>query len=140
MHQQFENMAKPFKQLYIMKNLVNAVTLLGNVGIHPEVRILSNGKKMAIISLATGERRRDKEGKFQRHVTWHKLVAWGKTADLVEHHVGKGQRLLVEGKLVKYQWAGAGGEARKANRVAIDRLFFINRKNKAEAVTEELPF
>lgn len=123
-----------------MKNLMNSVTLMGHVGVNPEVRIFKNGRKMATLSLATGERKKGPDGKFARSVTWHKLVGWGKNADLMENHVGKGQRLMIEGRLVKRSWQGRHGKNYSSTRVEVNKLYFLNLQNKKEAVTEDLPF
>lgn len=124
----------------IMKNLMNSVTLLGNVGMTPAVKTFSNGKKMAILNLATGERKKDAEGRYAKSAFWHKLVVWGKTAELVEHYVGKGQRLYVEGRLVQHSWKAKTGNTRKDVRIEVSRIHFVNKKQSTQEVTDDLPF
>jgi single-strand DNA-binding protein len=134
-------MQKPVNlNIVIMKNLMNSVTLLGNVGMTPAVKTFGNGKKMAILNLATGERKKDEEGRYTKAAFWHKLVVWGKTAELVEHYVGKGQRLYVEGRLVQQTKKTKTGDTRKDVRIQVSRIHFVNKKTKTEEITDALPF
>jgi len=135
-----QTMQKQVNLNIFMKNLMNSVTLLGNVGMTPAVKTFSNGKKMAILNLATGERKKDAEGRYTKSAFWHKLVVWGKTAELVEHYVGKGQRLYVEGKLVQHSWKAKTGNTRKDVRIEVNRIHFVNKKAKTEEMTDDLPF
>lgn len=119
---------------------MNCVSLMGNVGMNPEVKTFGNGKKLALLSISTDERKKDGQGKYQRSSNWHKLVIRGKQAELVENYVGKGQRLFVEGKLVQKNWSDKQGKKRRTTEIEVTRLFFINKKNRQEAITDELPF
>lgn len=123
-----------------MSSLVNSVTLWGNVGSTPSVRILKNGRKVATLSLTTGERKQGEEGQNSKSITWHKLVFWGPKASIVENHVGKGQRLFVEGKITERNWLDKKGVEKKQTIVDVQRVFLVNQKNKKESLKEELPF
>jgi single-strand DNA-binding protein len=123
-----------------MSSLVNSVTLWGNVGSTPSVRILKNGRKVATLSLTTGERKQSEEGQNSKSITWHKLVFWGPKASIVENHVGKGQRLFVEGKVTERNWLDKKGKEKKQTVVDVQRVFLVNQKNRKETFTEELPF
>ena len=123
-----------------MTTLVNSVTLWGNVGSTPSVRTLKNGRKVATLSLTTGERKQNPDGQNSKSLTWHKLVFWGPKASIVEHHVCKGQRLFVEGKITERNWTDKKGLEKKQAVVEVQRVFVVNQKNKKEALSEELPF
>jgi single-strand DNA-binding protein len=123
-----------------MSSLVNSVTLWGNVGSTPSVRILKNGRKVATLSLTTGERKQSEEGQNSKSITWHKLVFWGPKASIVENHVGKGQRLFVEGKVTERNWLDKKGKEKKQTVVDVQRVFLVNQKNRKETFTKELPF
>lgn len=123
-----------------MTSLVNSVTLWGNVGSTPSVRTLKNGRKVATLSLTTGERKLNPDGQNSRSLTWHKLVFWGPRATIVESHVGKGQRLFVEGKITERNWLDKKGVEKKQTVVDVQRVFLVNQKNKKESLTGELPF
>ena len=69
-----------------MNTLRNKVQLIGNLGQNPEVKELTGGKKVAKFSLATNETYRNKAGEKVTDTQWHNLVAWGKTAEIIEKY------------------------------------------------------
>lgn len=77
----------------------NRVQLIGFLGQEIEVKEYAEGKKIARMSMATHETRKNDEGQREIITTWHNLVAWGKTAEVMAKIFSKGQRLYVEGKL-----------------------------------------
>jgi single-strand DNA-binding protein len=139
-HQPIEKLKPNLFFINVMTSLVNSVTLWGNVGSTPSVRILKNGRKVATLSLTTGERKQSNDGQNSRSLTWHKLVFWGPKASIVENHVGKGQRLFVEGKITERNWLDKKGVEKKQTVVDVQRVFLVNQKNKKENLGEELPF
>lgn len=139
-HQPREKLKPNLNFIYVMTSLVNSVTLWGNVGSTPSVRILKNGRKVATLSLTTGERKQSDEGQNAKSLTWHKLVFWGPRASIVENHVGKGQRLFVEGKITERNWLDKKGVEKKQTVVDVQRVFLVNQKSKKEVLNEELPF
>lgn len=82
-----------------MNTLRNKVQLIGNLGKDPEIITLENGSKLAKFSLATNENYKDKNGEKQSKTEWHNLIAWNKTAELIEKYVTKGKEIAIEGKL-----------------------------------------
>ena len=88
---------------------VNRVTILGNVGRDPEVRALPSGSMVANFSLATSESYNDKKtGERVDAVEWHKVVCFGRLAEIVQSYVKKGSRLYIEGSLRTRQWEKDG--------------------------------
>lgn len=85
---------------------LNRATLLGNVGNDPEVKILRQGNtKKVSFSLATSEKFTNKNtGEITETTEWHKIESWGKTGEMVEKYVKKGDKLLVEGKIETQRW------------------------------------
>ena len=77
----------------------NRVQLIGFLGQEIEVKEYAEGKKMARMSMATHEYRKTEVGKKETITTWHNLLAWGKTAEVMAKIFSKGQRLYIEGKL-----------------------------------------
>lgn len=88
--------------------MINKATLLGHVGRDPEIRNMSNGDAVATVSLATTEKWKDKNGERQEKTEWHRLVFFGKLADIVEKYVHKGSLIYVEGKLTTRKWEKDG--------------------------------
>lgn len=78
---------------------VNKVTLIGNVGDTPEIRHLPDGTAVTTISLATTKKWKDKQsGQLQERTEWHRVVLWGRTAEVAGEYVGKGKELYIEGE------------------------------------------
>lgn len=86
----------------------NRVQLIGFLGQEIEVKEIAEGKKMARMSMATHETRKTEDGKRETITTWHNLIAWGKTAEVMAKFFRKGQRLYVEGKLSYREYTTSG--------------------------------
>lgn len=89
---------------------LNQATLIGNLGRDPEIRRMQNGDAVANMSIATSERWRDKNTGEQREKTeWHRVVAFGKLAEIVEQYCKKGDRLFVQGQIQTRKWTDQSG-------------------------------
>ena len=106
----------------------NKVDLMGNVGSEPEIRTTGGGTKVAKFSLATNRVWNDRSGQKQEKVEWHRITAWDKLAQLVEDHVHKGDRLLIEGALEYSQTEGEDGKPRYWTDIVLKELYFIGGK------------
>ena len=80
-----------------MNALRNKVQLIGRVGQDPEILNLETGKKLAKFSIATNDNYTNAKGEKVEHTDWHNVVAWGKTAEIVEQFVNKGKEIAIEG-------------------------------------------
>lgn len=94
-----------------MSTLRNTVQLIGHVGNDPEIVNLESGKKLAKFSIATNESYKNAKGEKVTDTQWHNIVAWGKTADLVENYVPKGKEVGIEGKLTSRSYEDKDGIA-----------------------------
>lgn len=111
-----------------MNSLRNRVQLFGNPGMDPEVKTLENGNKMARFSLATNEYYKNNKGEKVTDTQWHNLVAWGKTAELVEKFVHKGKELGIEGKLVNRNYETSDGEKKYITEIVVNDLLLVGHK------------
>lgn len=93
-----------------MNAMKNQVQLIGHLGMDPEVRALENGKKVARLRLATNDTYQNAKGEKVTDTHWHQVVAWGKTADIFDKYLLKGQEVAVQGKLVSRSYTNAQGE------------------------------
>ena len=84
--------AKP----YLMNTLRNKVQLIGNLGNDPEIITLESGKKLAKFSIATNESYKNSLGEKITDTQWHNVVAWNKTAEIIEKYVTKGNEIVIE--------------------------------------------
>ena len=95
-----------------MNTLKNSVHLIGHLGQDPEIVNLDTGKKIAKFSLATSDSYKNVKGEKVEDTQWHNIVAWGKTADLVENYLLKGKQVAIEGKLTHRRYENKEGEKR----------------------------
>ncbi len=114
---------------------LNKVMLIGNIGGDPEIRYLDGNPqsedktKVAQFSLATTERFSQRNGETKEVTTWHKLVAWRNTADLVEKYVHKGDQLYVEGKLTTRQWQDQQGNTHTATEIQVANIQLLGKRD-----------
>ena len=100
---------------------VNKVILLGNIGNEPEMRYMPNGNAVATVSLATSDTWKDKNtGEPQERTEWHRVVFFGKIAEIVGQYVHKGSKLYVEGRLQTRKWTDQQGVDRYSTEVVVD--------------------
>jgi single-strand DNA-binding protein len=111
-----------------MSSLRNSVSLIGNTGKDPEVLVTDAGKKVAKFSLATNESYTNKSGEKVTETQWHNIVAWGKTADIVEKYLSKGKEVGVRGKLTYGSYETKEGEKRYFTEVVCDELLLLGSK------------
>ncbi len=114
---------------FIMSTLKSHVQLIGNVGQEPTMAILESGKKVARFSLATNEYYKDDKGEKTQTTDWHTIVAWGKTADVIEKYVGKGKMVGVTGKLKTRTYTTDDGSQRYATEVEAKEILLLGSKN-----------
>ena len=111
-----------------MNTLKNRVQLIGNVGQDPEIKNLEGGKKLANISLATNDSYTNEKGERITDTQWHRLTAWGNTAELIEKYVNKGKEIAVVGKLTYRSYEDKNGEKRYTTEITINELQFVGGK------------
>lgn len=112
-----------------MSSIKNKVQLIGNVGNNPEIRTLESGKKVASFSLATNDHYRNSNGDKIQDTQWHNLVAWGKTAEIIENHVGKGKEIAVEGKLSSRSYEDKDGMKRYITEITVSEILLLGSKS-----------
>lgn len=99
---------------------VNKVTLLGRLGRDPEIRQMNNGGNVANLSLATSERWRDQgTSEMQERTEWHRVVVFGKLADVVGKYLKKGSQVYFEGRLQTRKWTDQEGKDRYSTEVIV---------------------
>ena len=112
-----------------MNTLRNKVQLIGNLGNDPEIITLDSGKKLAKFSLATNEHYKDADGQKQTKTDWHNLVAWNKTAEIIENYVTKGKEIAIEGKLSSRSYETKEGEKRYITEVVVSEVLMLGNKS-----------
>uniref|UniRef100_UPI003217611A single-stranded DNA-binding protein n=1 Tax=uncultured Draconibacterium sp. TaxID=1573823 RepID=UPI003217611A len=110
-----------------MNALRNSVRLLGHLGEDPKVRRLDGGKTVANFSIATNEIYRDSRGEKQSETTWHRLVAWGKQAEIAEKYLKKGSEITIEGKLTNRSWEDKNGEKQYTTEIVVNSMLMLDK-------------
>ena len=110
-----------------MSTLKNKVQLIGNVGNAPETKTLESGKKVANFSLATNEFYKNSEGEKVQNTQWHNIVAWGKTAEIVENYLTQGKEVILEGKLTSRSYETQTGEKRYVTEVVAQEVMILTK-------------
>ncbi|CAN5381135.1 single-stranded DNA-binding protein [soil metagenome] len=110
-----------------MSTLRNKVQLIGHVGNTPEILNLESGKKLAKFSIATNESYKNSKGEKVTDTQWHNIVAWGKTADLIEKFAPKGKEVGIEGKLTTRNYEDKDGIKRYITEVVCSELLLMGK-------------
>lgn len=110
-----------------MNTLKNKVQLIGNLGQEPEVITLESGKKLAKFSIATNDYYYNKQGDKIQDTQWHNIIAWGKTADVIEKYVNKGQEVAIEGKLTSRSYEDNQGVKRYITEIVCNELLMLTK-------------
>lgn len=110
-----------------MSAIRNKVQLIGNVGNDPEIKTLDSGRKLAHLTIATNEIYRNDKGEKVEQTEWHRITAWGKTAELIEKYVVKGKEIAVEGKLTHRSYDDKNGEKRYITEVVVNEILLLSK-------------
>ncbi len=126
---------------------VNKVILIGRLGEDPEIRYTSNGTPVANLSLATSEQWTDDSGEQQERTEWHKVVAWGRRAEVCGEYLTKGRQIYVEGSLQTNSWEDRDGNKRYTTEIRARNIQFLGKVGEdssfdapdSQALSEEDP-
>jgi single-strand DNA-binding protein len=111
-----------------MSTIKNHVQLIGNVGQEPTITNLESGKKVARFSIATNEHYKDAKGEKQTETNWHTVVAWNKTAEIIEKFVKKGKEVGIAGKLKTRSYTTDDGNQRYVTEVEANEILLLGSK------------
>ena len=114
---------------------VNKVIVLGRLGADPEVKTVAGGQTVARLSVATSENWTDKTGQKQERTEWHRIVVWGKLADLCGKYLSKGRQVYCEGRLQTRQWEDQQGQKRYTTEIVANTVQFLGGGQQAERNT-----
>ena len=111
-----------------MNTLRNKVQLIGNLGNDPEVITLESGKKLAKISIATNDSYKNAEGEKVTDTQWHNVIAWNKTAEIMEKYLQKGNEVAIEGKLTSRSYEDKDGVKKFVTEIVCNELLMLGGK------------
>ncbi len=110
-----------------MNALRNKVQLIGHVGSDPEIKTFDGGKQLANFTLATNESYKNDKGEKVEETQWHRLIAWGKAADIMEKFVTKGKEIEIEGKLTHRSYDDKNGDKRYVTEVVVTEVLLLGK-------------
>ncbi|MER3447014.1 MAG: single-stranded DNA-binding protein [Candidatus Dadabacteria bacterium] len=120
---------------------VNKVILIGNLGRDPEIRYTTSGQAVANFTLATTEIRTNKDGKKDEFTEWHRIVAWGRLAEICGEYLSKGKTVYIEGTLRTRSWEDKEGKKRWTTEVVAQNMQMLGgpsaEKSASVSETEE---
>ncbi len=123
-----------------MSRGVNKVILIGNLGQDPELKYTPNGHAVSTFSIATTEGRKDKDGNWNDHTEWHRVVTWNKTAETAGEYLKKGSQVYIEGRIQTRQWDDKEGVKRYTTEIVAQNLQMLGRRSDgAPAPTDDFP-
>ncbi|HEV2298833.1 MAG TPA: single-stranded DNA-binding protein [Candidatus Acidoferrales bacterium] len=113
---------------------VNKVILVGRLGRDPETRYTGSGQAVANFTMATDSTYKDRAGERQKRTEWHRIVAWGKLAEICQQYLKKGSQIYIEGRLQTREWEDKSGQKRSTTEiVASDMRMLGSRADSAAA-------
>jgi len=115
--------------------MLNKVTIIGRLGQDPELKYMPNGNAVCNLSIATSESWKDKNGDKQEKTEWHRLVIFGKGAEVLNQYCKKGSQLYVEGKLQTRSWEDKSGTKKYMTEIVISDFKFMSSSNASKPNT-----
>ena len=112
---------------------VNKVILVGRLGRDPETRYTGGGQAVANFTLATDESYRDRNGERQKRTEWHKIVVWGKQAEIAQQYLKKGSLVFIEGRIQSREWQDKEGQKRTSFEIVATNFRMLGGRGDAAA-------
>lgn len=117
-------------KLTVMNSLKNRVTLIGNLGMDPDVKTTETGKKVTHFTLATSDGYKNADGQKVSETTWHNIVAWNGLADIAGKYLKKGKEVAVEGRIVYRTYEDKKGATKNITEIVLNDLLLLRNGEK----------
>jgi len=108
--------------------MINKAILIGNLGSDPETRFIQDGTCVCNLRVATSERFKDRNGEMQERVEWHRVVLWGRLAEIANEYLQKGARVYIEGKIETRKWVDRDGNDRYTTEIKASNMKMLSGK------------
>ncbi|HYW36127.1 MAG TPA: single-stranded DNA-binding protein [Balneolaceae bacterium] len=107
---------------------LNKAMIIGRLGRDPDVRYTQSNTAVANLSVATSERYKDKSGEWKEKTEWHRVVAWGRTAEICQEYLKKGSQVYIEGPIQTNQWEDKEGQTRYTTEIKALRMKMLDSR------------
>jgi len=114
---------------------VNKVILVGRLGRDPETRYTGGGQAVANFSVATDESYKDRNGERQKRTEWHKIVVWGKQAEIAQQYLKKGSLVFIEGRIQSREWQDKEGQKRTSFEIVANNFRMLGGRGDGMAAS-----
>lgn len=108
---------------------LNKAMIIGRLGQDPDVRYTQSNTAVANMSVATSERYKDKSGEWKENTEWHRVVAWGRTAEICQEYLKKGSLVYIEGPIQTRQWEDKDGQTRYTTEIKALTMTMLDSKS-----------
>src|SRR6266436_4445013 len=129
----FSSLACYLRRLRGSSMSVNKVILVGRLGRDPETRYTGGGQAVANFSVATDESYKDKNGERQKRTEWHKIVVWGKQAEIAQQYLKKGSLIFIEGRIQSREWQDKEGQKRTSFEIVATNFRMLGGRSEGAA-------
>lgn len=111
---------------------LNKAMIIGRLGRDPEVRYTQSNTAVATLSVATSERYKDKQGEWKENTEWHRVVAWGRLAEICQEYLKKGSQVYIEGPIQTRQWEDKEGQTRYTTEIKALTMTMLDSKGSSD--------
>lgn len=115
---------------------LNKAMIIGRLGADPEVRYTQSNTAVATLSIATNERYKDSNGEFQESTEWHRVVAWGRLAEVCQQYLKKGSQVYIEGSIQTRQWEDREGQKRFTTEIKARTMTMLDSRGGGQGMGE----
>jgi single-strand DNA-binding protein len=109
--------------------MINQAMLIGNLGANPEQRKASNGSAVTNFSLATSSRWKDADGQMKEETEWHRIVTFGRLAEICGQYLTKGSKVYIEGRLQTNKWTNPDGNIKYTTQVVAKEMKMLDSRS-----------
>lgn len=111
---------------------LNKAMIIGRLGQDPDVRYTQSNTAVANLSVATSERFKDSSGEWQERTEWHRVVAWGRLAEICQEYLKKGSQVYIEGPIQTRKWEDKEGQTRYTTEIKALTMTMLDSKGDSE--------
>jgi len=115
---------------------LNKVMIIGNLGSDPEIKYSQSGTAIANLRIATAENRKNSDGEWEARTEWHRLVLFGRQAEVCKDYLHKGSKIYVEGRLQTRSWEDQNGQKHYATEVIGANMIMLDPKSQNTTIEE----
>ena len=116
--------------------MLNMAQIIGHLGRDPEVRYTPEGAAVANLAVATNETWKDKSGEKQERTEWHRVVLFGKVAEIAAEYLKKGSLVYLQGRLQTRKWQADDGQDRYTTEIVAARMKMLGGKGDRDTRTD----